>query len=220
MTAELQLISDRNARIDDPVWEERIRRLVTLTTRSSVIRELTGLDASRRMFSTYINRLQEECGDDTVRSRGEALKHTSNRFLATMADRFDAAYLLNLHFGTKGLGPTAGIETDLGSALDKMLEVYIRYRSQLYERASDARVTFEEYVIMIDAIKKREIGVHVCGECSSRYMTKTTLIGQNVCTVCGHLNLNVAQARKTIERLIADRKARKNAPAKQRAAAV
>jgi hypothetical protein len=182
---------------EDPIWEDRLERLMRFTTRTETIVKLTGTDVRPQRIKDHVDRLHEEMyGEKPQRPRGVGRSFSSQGFLATKFERFDAAYLCALHFGSRG-PEFAEPDSDLGRACDKKLEVYTLYAS-LYP-ASEPRLSFETYDVLIDGVRSRAIELHTCPDCGSRHPWAADAISVPTCSVCAVIDLRMSSARRDIE---------------------
>lgn len=196
---------------DDPAWEDRFDNLIRCTTRTALIVELTGTNLSERRIKDLVDKRLAESGDLAMRPRGTGPKATSTTFLPTKAERFDAAYLSALYFGRRGPGEYSEVESNLGRALDRLLEAYIRYRADLYPDAAEPRLNFESFYLLIKGIRTRDIELRACTDCGSRHPWHRGLIGQPVCPVCSVLDLRMAAAQREMEARIRQHRSRSTA---------
>lgn len=191
---------------EDPAWEERFEVLMRLTQRTELIQALTGTDASPDRIKAAINKRMADMGADVQRPRGVGQRYTAKGFLAKMIDKYDAAYLLNLHFGANGPSSCTLVETNLGAALDKRIETYLRYRSDLYENPEDARLSFETYVVMLDGIRNQAVPIHTCRDCNTKYAWPSGGYSTHSCPVCAIHQHDAAESKRKIEALIEQKK--------------
>lgn len=196
---------------DDPRWEERFEVLIRLTERTQLIQDLTGTDAPAERIKSHVNKRMADIGYDVQRPRGVGQKYTSKGFLSKTIDKYEASYLLNLHFGSNGPGGASMVETNLGTALDKRMDTYLRYRVDLYENPEDARISFETYITLLDAVKNHALPVHICKECSSRYVWPTGTAANHSCPICAIHQHDAKAAKKKIDALIQERRHQKSA---------
>lgn len=187
----------------DQEWEERLDILIKLTHRTQLIRELTCTDANNARIKAAINQRHDPAEDDMIRPRGNPPTISSKSYLARINEKYDAAYLLALHYGANGPGPSAVIHTLPGKALDHMMETYHRYVFDLYGKIASAKVTFEEYVLLIRGIQSGEIDVHVCKECSTRYVWPNGSYARLACPVCALHKHSASDSVKMIDALVA-----------------
>lgn len=190
---------------DDPRWEDRFDILIRLTQRTQLIKQLTGSDMRLQRIKAAINKRLTLMGVEIHRPRGGGQTPIAKGFLAKVADRYDAAYLLGLHFGANGSGSLAAFETNLGSSLDKRIETYLRYRSDLYDRPEDARISFETYCVLVDGISQRFVTVHTCKECSSSYPWPSAALSRHSCPMCMVHQTDIKASKQKIESLLAKR---------------
>ena len=183
-----------------PEWEERLERVCRLTVRTSLILELCGLDKSaRHRIKDLIDRCYDDFGSATPsRPRGQAASYGSGNFLETVAERYDAAYLLALHH-PHGSGEFSESETSLGRALDKRIETYLQYLTHLYPGKAMGRVSFETYCEMLKGMRCGGIEVQTCKQCGTRHPVQVTRLGQSVCPVCYLLRPKVSAFRVDLE---------------------
>jgi hypothetical protein len=198
---------------EDPVWDDRLEKLVKVTQRTSLIIDLTGTDAKPARIKAYTQMHLQASGIAPSRPRGTPRSYESKAFLKPHEDRLDAAYLVALHFGPRGPGEFSEVEADLGQALDKRLEVYGRYCSDLYplkDRQQQApRLCFEDYVQLIQGIKAKVIALHVCRECGACHPYSTVLTVRPSCPFCKRMNLDMGMARFEVERRLQQHRSRR-----------
>lgn len=200
-----ELSKNRGSIFIDPKWEERFDALIRLTQRTQLIIELTGLDLNPETVKHNINLRFKLSNESLSRPRGMVTDYNSTNFLGAYPKRLDAAYIYRLHYGATDPAMRAVEDLTLGAALDRLLTTYRRYVGDLYARQADARLSFEEYVIMIRGIQARQISVHRCGECSSRFVV-TPNMRTCTCPVCAQLELNVRNSVRALDAAIARRK--------------
>ncbi len=190
---------------DDPRWEERFDVLIRLTQRTQLIKNLTGIDMRPQRIKAAIDKRLAEMGVDVQRPRGSGQTYTAKGFLHKMVEKYDAAYLLGLHFGANGPGSLAKFDTNLGVALDKRMETYLRYIADMYERKEDACISFETYIVMIEGIKNHEVPIHTCKDCSSTYVWPVGSYVRHSCPVCAVHQHDVKASRQKLEDRLADK---------------
>ena len=205
MVGKASTSQSRVALFDDPRWEDRFDILIRLTQRTELIQRLTGSDMLDQRIKAAINKRLVLMGVDIHRPRGGGQTPSAKTFLTRAVDRYDAAYLLGLHFGANGPGSLAAFETNLGSSLDKKMETYLRYRSDLYDRPEDARISFETYCVLVEGIGQRFVALHICKDCSCSYPWPSTALSIHSCPMCMAHQTDVKAARKKIESLLAKR---------------
>lgn len=192
-------VRTRTVLFEDPTWEDRFDCLIRLTQRTQLIKELTGTDVRPARLKEQIDRRLAESGDKAQRPRGLGRRFSSQGFLSTKFERLDAAFLISLHFGSQGPGAFSETETNLGRALDKRLEAYLRYKSLLYPNSAEPKLSFETYCVLISGIRARAIEVHTCPDCGSLHPWQADQLGQPTCPVCSIFDLKMAQCRREIE---------------------
>ena len=190
----------------DPRWEERFDTLIRLTQRTQLIKDLTGIDIRAQRIKAAIDKRWEEMGIEIQRPRGTGQTYTAKGFLSKMVDKYDAAYLLGLHFGANGPGSLAAVDTNLGAALDKRMETYLRYCSDMYERQEDACISFETYIVLIEGIQNNEVPLHTCKDCSSSYVWPVGSYVRHSCPVCAVHQHDVSAAKEKLERLLSTKR--------------
>ena len=199
----------RSAYFCDATWEDRFEKLIKLTQRTSMIIELTGTDATPTRMKSYVRQRLEACGIEPMLPRGSAPSYESKSLLKTEEDRIDAAYLVALHYGPRGPGEFSEVEADLGQALDKRLEVYGRYSADLYplrDRQHPPRLTFENYVMLIQGIQAKAIAMHTCRDCKGSHPYSTLLTVTPTCPFCNRMKLDMAKAHAEVERRFEQRR--------------
>jgi hypothetical protein len=200
----LALNRARTACFEDSSWDDRLEKLIKHTQRTSLIVELTGTDATPARIKSYMRQRLQACGIAPNLPRGNPPTYESKAFLRPDDDRLDAAYLVALHFGPRGPGEFSEVEADLGQALDKRLEVYGRYCSDLYplkdKRHQSPRLGFEDYVVLIQGIKAKVIATHVCRDCKGCHPYSTLQTVTPSCPFCNRMKLDMGRARSEVER--------------------
>jgi hypothetical protein len=192
-------VRTRTILFEDPTWEDRFDCLIRLTQRTQLIKELTGTDVRPARLKEQIDRRLAESGDKAQRPRGLGRRFSSQGFLSTKFERLDAAFLIALHFGSRGPGAFSETETNLGRALDKRLEAYLSYKALIYPNSAEPKVSFETYCVLISGIRARAIEVHTCADCGSLHPWQADQLGQPNCPVCSIFDLKMAQCRREIE---------------------
>lgn len=194
----------RSAYFSDATWEDRFEKLIKYTQRTSLIVALTGTDATPARIKCYMRQRLEECGIAPNLPRGNPPSYESKAFLKPDDDRLDASYLAALHYGPRGPGEFSEVEADLGQALDKRLEVYGRYCSDLYPlktpRTHGPRLGFEDYVVMIQGIQAKVVAMHVCRDCKGCHPYSTLQTVTPTCPFCNRMKLDMGAARAELER--------------------
>jgi hypothetical protein len=194
---------------EDAAWEERFETLIRLTSRTSLIIELTGTDLTERTIKNLVDKRLGEWGQTAIRPRGNGRCPTSSTFLPTKVERFDAAYLSALYFGRRGPGEFSEVESNLGRALDRLIEAFLRYRADLYPDATiEPRLNFESFCLLIKGIRANEIELRNCPDCGSRHPWHSGLAGHPVCPVCAVLDLRMGAAQREIEARIREHRSR------------
>lgn len=186
-----------------PEWEERLDRICKLTLRTSVILELFGLDpeTDRDRLKEAIDRRYLRMGADMPqRPRGQAASYQFSTFLDSMAERYDAAYLLALHY-PHGPGEFAETEFNLGRAVDKLMDTFEQYRVNLYPSvgAFNTRVSFDEFCELVKGVRASGIEMHTCRDCGSKYPVSVVRLGTSYCPVCHFHKPKFALLRREFE---------------------
>lgn len=193
-------LRNRVVLFEDPAWEDRFDCVIRLTQRTKLIQELTGTDIRSTRLKEQIDRRLLEWGEKSERPRGLGRSFESEGFLATKFERFDASYLIALHYGPRGHGEFSESEDSLGRALDKRLEAYNRYKTDLYPGGlTKERLSFETYCVLIQGIRSKAIEVHTCKDCGSRHPWHSKQLALPVCPVCAVLDLRMKDARRAID---------------------
>ncbi len=200
-------VRNRVILFEDPAWEERFDSLIRLTQRTLLIIELTGTDIRPGRLKEHIDRRLAECGVTPARPRGVGRSYQSTLFLPSKYERFDAAYLLALHFGPRGPGEFSETEPSLGRALDKLMESYHRYVADLYPGGAQPRIIFETYWVLVCGIRAGAIEMVACKECGAKHPVHADHITQPSCPVCAVLDLKMKDARSTLQRRVEERRA-------------
>jgi hypothetical protein len=184
----------------DPVWEDRFERLIKMTQRTSLIIELTGVDAKHAFVKAIMLRRLADCGIHPALPRGMLGSYQVKGFLRSAPARADAAYLVALHYGPRGPGEFTEVDLDLGQALDRLLEVYNRYRADLYPFGAEPRLTFEDYYLVIKGLQATAIGMHHCHDCGASHPFSMLYTVRSSCPYCAELKLDLKQAKDEIQR--------------------
>lgn len=177
---------------EDPEWDSIFDALIRLTTRTSLIIELTGTDTSERQIKKIMDRKFEVFGEKANRPRGVGKDKSCASLLQTTHDRFDASYLVAQHFGPI-CEERAETETNFKLALQKRIEVFHRYRSECY-KGQEPRLSFEVYITLIQGVKERNISVSTCPNCGAQHVYNATSLDIPKCPMCSLLELNMVQA--------------------------
>ena len=194
---------NRKVLFEDPSWDDRFDVLMELTTRTKLIYELTGTNVHEPRLKEEMNRRLAARGVTVSRPRGTIKAASSERFLETAAERYEAAYLMALHFGARGAGEHAEVETNYARAVDKRIEVYAKYRSDVAPCGGEHRITFETYCLLINGIKAGDIEVRHCGTCKTKHPVSRLHIGPAACPACVTQDLRVSEAESEIGARIA-----------------
>ena len=206
----------RSAYFSDAAWEDRFEKLIKRTQRTSMIIELTGTDATSMRIKTYIRQRLEACGIAPNLPRGNPPSYESKSLLKTEEDRIDAAYLVALHYGPRGPGEFSEVESDSGQALDKRLEVYGRYCADLYPlnniKHHTPRLSFEEYVVLIQGIQAKAIATYTCRDCKGAHPYSTVQSLVPTCPFCSRMKLGIVEARADLERRFEQRRTARSFP--------
>lgn len=184
----------------DPVWEDRFERLIKLTQRTSLIIELTGVDAKHAFVKSIMLRRLADCGIHPALPRGMLGSFVVKSFLRSAPARADAAYLVALHYGPRGPGEFTEVDPDLGQALDRLLEVYTRYRADLYPFGAEPRLAFEDYYLVIKGLQAKAIAMHHCHDCGASHPFSSLYTVRSTCPFCAELKLDLKDAKDEVQR--------------------
>jgi len=213
----------RNAYFSDSTWEDRFEELIKYTQRTSTIIELTGTDATPSRMKSYVRERLAAFGIAPNLPRGNPPSYQSKCLLKTEDDRLDAAYLVALHYGPRGPGDVSDAEADRGQALDKRLEVYGRYCADLYPcqsaRQQPPRLSFEDYVVLIDGIRAKAIAMHTCRDCRGSHPYSILQGNLPACPFCSRMKLDMGKARAELERRMQSHRSARLQPQAERLAA-
>lgn len=202
---------NRRALFEDPLWDERFETLITLTTRTRLIIELMGTDVSeQRLKEEMDRRLLGREGGKVVRPRGAPQSPLSKAFLESGVERFDAAYLVGLHFGARGIGEYSEVETNYARNVDKLIQVYSKYRADAPPSGDTHRISFEVYHLLINGIKSGEIDMKVCGTCGTRHPVPRRHEGIAQCPACATQDFAVTKVKREMEARLAAYRASRN----------
>lgn len=189
----------RKALFEDPAWDDRFDVLMDLTSRTKLIRELMGTDCNEHRMKEEMNRRMEARGVKVSRPRGLGKSVNSETFLETAAERFEAAYLLSLHFGSRGAGEYAEVETNYARAVDKRIEVYAKYRADAPATNGEHRISFETYNLLIEAVKTGDVEVRQCSTCNTKHPVMRRQHGTAHCPACATQELRVPEVEREME---------------------
>lgn len=190
----------RKALFEDPRWDERFDVLITLTTRTRLLIELLGTDVSeQRIREEMDRRLLGHRGGKVVRPRGASQSASSLSFLDTVAQRFDAAYLIGLYFGQRGLGEFRDSATNHARHVDKLIYVYSKYRADSAYRGETTQISFEVFCLLIEGVRRGTIEIHNCGVCSTAHPFPVRRQGLAHCPACSTQDIEVAWAKRVLE---------------------
>lgn len=194
---------NRKVLFEDPAWDDRFDALMELTTRTKLIYELTGTNVHEPRLKEEMNRRLAARGITVSRPRGTIKAAASERFLETAAERYEAAYLIALHFGARGTGEHAEVETNYARAVDKRIEVYAKYRSDAAPCGGEHRISFETYCLLINGIKTGDIELRHCIVCNTKHPVSRLHIGSAACPACATQDLRASDAEDEIGARIA-----------------
>lgn len=204
-TGAAQAATNRLNLFEDQRWEEVFNELLKLTSRTQLIIDLMGTDVRPKRIKNAVERRLAEADDKIKRPRGVGQTCFARAFLGKVAERYDAAYLLALHFGISGPGRAGAEESIRLLAVTKRIQIYNRYRHDLYDNPEDARVSFETYLVLLDGIKVGEVIPTNCRECGAIFPhlpSKNTMLS---CPVCSMQHLNASEAKKLLAQHLAKR---------------
>lgn len=204
-TAGRALASSGHKRVlfEDQISDERFEALIELTSRTKLIVKLLGTDVSEQRIKEEMDRRLGQYGIKVKRPRGLGQTTTAKTFLDSAAERFEASYLMALHFGSRGIGEYAVVETNFGKALDKMIEVYNKYRRTVPPVGDSQRITFETYALLVEGLQSREIEVKQCGSCNTKHPVVKQHQGPAHCPACATQDLRMDEARAEVQARIA-----------------
>lgn len=182
----------------DPAKEEQLAELLQQTQRTALVMELMGLGAEHHLrLKSHMNRVLKELGIAATLPRGTGRNAESRSFMVTKGDRMDGAMLVAIHFGTRGPGEFSEPDSNLYTALQKLLESYYRYQADMYPN-SEPLLDFESWVALVRGIRSRIIEVHTCRDCGSAHPVRADELGEVTCPVCFHLNLDMENIRRSL----------------------
>lgn len=196
-------VSDSHAtpQFDDPRWIDLFDTVCTLTPRTNLIIELTGTNLKPQRIKNYTDHMLSD-GSPINRPRGRGQTTTARSFLSTCDERLDAAYLYSLYFGEYGFGAHTPVENDLRSALEKLVAVYCRYKSDLHS-GKKATVSFETFVVLVKASREKTVKLSVCKDCSSKYIwPAASATKDQICPVCTRIGISKGQCEKLFTGLL------------------
>lgn len=197
----------RDVLFEDPAWDERFDALIRLTKRSSLLAKLTNQDLSLKKIR---ERLKDRLGDDGVKTlRGAAKTLQSDMFLGTRQERDEAAFLLALHYGSSARNANGRLDQSRVMAdhvnqarfVDKLIAVYNKFRKEFYPDGGEARMSFEDYVLLIEGVQLGSVVVNSCKDCGSLWpwrLTSNALHMTVVCPTCTTLNIDMQFANSVI----------------------
>lgn len=201
--AALRADGTQKAIFGDHEWESVFDELIRVVTRTSLVLEITGSDLTPKRAQEVIRRrYMDLTGTEPERPRGLAQKCTSANFLKTNREKYDAAYLMSLHFAGSTKKEYQHEELNHLRATSHMLEVYRQYRNTCYA-GRDPRLSFESYYILLKGIHAREVDMRDCRECGSGYPLPHGQLGEK-CPVCESLGLQMEKASTTVQRRVSN----------------
>ena len=200
------LFEDQNA-------DDRFEALIALTSRTKLIVKLLGTDVAEQRIKEEMDRRLGQYGIKVKRPRGLGQTTAAKTFLDSAAERFEAAYLMALHFGSRGIGEYAVVETNFGRALDTMIEVYNHYRRTVPPVGDSMRIPFETYALLVEGLQSREIEVRQCGACNTKHPVVNHHQGPVHCPACSTQDLRMDEVRADVQfRITAYRQSRNQMP--------
>ena len=189
---------------DDPEWAPVIDELIKKSHRTKFIEEQIKTNVKTARLKDYIERRAIVLKIDLNRPRGQKSKPESENFLQSPADQSHSAFLLGLHFGsTEQYSPNENVGNfSVLEILKSRLEIHNRYIRLYCERNEEPQISFEEYVLMLDAIKANIIKFIIHKECGTRIpiVASKTRYKCNICETNGE---NAMKSSLRLESLIA-----------------
>lgn len=193
----------RRSLFEDPAWDERFDDLMMLTSRTKLIHKLMGTNVTEQRLKEEMDRRLEPLGIKLSRPRGLGQTTAAKSFLETTAERFDAAYLLALHYGSRGIGEYSEVETNFAQAVDKRIRVYNKYKADAPPSGGTHRIAFETYHLLIEGIKAGDIEVRQCGSCNTKHPVSCHHQGPVHCPACVTQDLRMSDVKREMEARIA-----------------
>lgn len=188
-----------------PEVEHVLIDLVELTQRSSTICSLLELDEScADRVGTLISRIGKREGilASGRRPRGKPRTFDSTNFLQRAQDRIEASVLLSLH--RKGPGGSANrtphlLDITFGpiERVHVLTRTYNKYRSLAVGEA-DARLSFEDYLVLLAGLAANHIVESVCGCCGARHVHNLQIVNRPECPFCKRDAETLKKAQQTI----------------------
>lgn len=173
---------------------ERFERLVLLTNRPSLIRELLNLSLSVKELRSRIATVHLRFKLKQVRSKASPKAATNPGFLSKLVQRLDASILYSL---TERLDLGVSIAESRAAYTDALCEIYQSYVQIVTPRPPGGpAVKFEEFVELLSAIQTGVYQVRWCTTCTMHYPVKTRTRhrpGDNDCPFCEQASLSQAR---------------------------
>lgn len=186
-----------------------VEAMSVYTARTSTLLDMLGLDkTASQIVKAAVNKAQ---GDRPSRPRGHPPQHHGRSFMKSMAERYDAALLIALHY-PNGVNAGSDAETDIYLALERRLRIYSLYARTQYPHSEPA-FSFDGYIELIKGIRIGGIEVRTCRSCHSAHPIQPSKMGPPVCPVCWLLKVDVSAARSHFDERIRRRREERQAAA-------
>ena len=155
----------------DPELAVRFERVVLLTQRTRLIKDLLGLDWKDSLVLLLTSEVFAKNEMTLKRPRGSGFDLVNSKSIGP-TERYDLTFLLNLlysvHLNPK-VDTLARTGVDLGGRyrlLDRLIYVYQTYQ-RTFRVGATARVHFEKFHAAYESFTSHDLGMEPCRNCSS-----------------------------------------------------
>jgi hypothetical protein len=173
---------------EESAWNDRLFRLYTFTSRTSMITELCGVQGCEEIIKKSNDIYYERMGCKPARPRGAQKDINGPRFLNSHLSRLHASLLLRLHFTSAKQYSTPSIT--LARALDWKMDIYEIFCDLIRTGATQNSLTFDTYHLIVKALEQNILEMRSCRNCDSRFVQPLILIESYACPVCEVLKPN------------------------------
>ena len=202
---EARTLEGSTLTFEDPEWAPVIDELIKHSHRTKFIEEQIHSDVKTARLKDYIERRAMVLGIDLKRPRGRKSETRSECFLASSYEVNHSAYLLALHYGSSDpmACPSEGVSSySVIRNLKKKLEVYKRY-IQKHCHGDEAIISFEKYVLMLDAVKEGVIKFSTHENCGCRLPVLASSMKLR-CYICEKKGDQLRKSREKLESIISN----------------
>jgi hypothetical protein len=190
---------------EDSDWTPTIDELIKVSSRTKFIEAQIQSNIKTARLKDYIEARALALGITLNRPRGQQSKPESEGFLSNLREQNHSAYILSLHFGSsepslqnENVGNYSVLKT-----LKRRLSVYNRYQQKYCTQDDTAIISFEDYVLMIEAVSKGLIKFLTHQDCGSRIPVRASRMNLK-CGICDQHGPEIKKSRQKIEAIMSN----------------